>query len=148
MNVDWSQTLIDRFITIALDYTLSYGDIAKILSREFHIRLTRNSCIGKARRLGMPARPNGPHRGGSRKGRAKPRHRKTPSPQPIVAAPPIVPKTKRKTGVTLLETGPRDCLWPINDGKPFLFCAQQKEHESPYCLHHTRMAYAGTGRVR
>ena len=40
----------------------------------------------------------------------------------------------------LLELRPGECIWPINDGSPFLFCAAKTAGK--YCSHHQSRAYA------
>lgn len=41
------------------------------------------------------------------------------------------------TAKTLIDLGPHDCKWPLNDGGPFLFCAAPKFGGSrSYCAHH------------
>lgn len=36
----------------------------------------------------------------------------------------------------LLALGNCDCRWPLNDGGPFLFCAEEVVDGSVYCRHH------------
>lgn len=36
---------------------------------------------------------------------------------------------------TLLELGPHECKWPLNDGGPYLFCAEAT-NGAAYCRHH------------
>lgn len=36
----------------------------------------------------------------------------------------------------LLALGNCDCRWPLNDGGPFLFCAEEVVSGSVYCRHH------------
>lgn len=36
----------------------------------------------------------------------------------------------------LLTLGNCDCKWPLNDGGPFLFCAEEVVSGSVYCRHH------------
>lgn len=36
----------------------------------------------------------------------------------------------------LLALGNCDCKWPLNDGGPFLFCAEEVVDGSVYCRHH------------
>ncbi|WQO98252.1 GcrA family cell cycle regulator (plasmid) [Sinorhizobium meliloti] len=40
----------------------------------------------------------------------------------------------------LLELRPGECIWPINDGSPFLFCAAKTAGK--YCQHHQSRAVA------
>lgn len=40
----------------------------------------------------------------------------------------------------LLELRPGECIWPINDGTPFLFCAAKTAGK--YCQHHQSRAVA------
>jgi GcrA cell cycle regulator len=41
----------------------------------------------------------------------------------------------------LVDLRPGECMWPINDGNPFLFCAAKAAGK--YCQHHQARALAG-----
>lgn len=43
----------------------------------------------------------------------------------------------------LLDLRSCDCRWPLNDGAPFLFCAEEVTTGSAYCAHHKQRS---TGR--
>ena len=54
-NVVWTRDMVRRFEAL-ITLGISYGEIAQILSGEFSVRLTKNSCVGKGRRLHVPLR--------------------------------------------------------------------------------------------
>lgn len=57
-----------------------------------------------------------------------------PQPRQRIKHPPMTP-------VGLLErTG---CCFPVNDGKPFLFCDNAKHERSSYCLFHGNLMFQG-----
>ncbi len=100
------------------------GDSASAIGRELGV--TKNSVIGKSRRLGLPARPS-----------------------PIVKA--KTPKSSsRKAGsrekarisdVFLLDHNM--CRWPFGnpDEKGFYFCCKAVAPGKPYCEEHCATAY-------
>jgi len=50
-GIVWTVKIIARFKQLCEDPSLSYQKIADTMSKEFGGRFTKNSCIGKARRL-------------------------------------------------------------------------------------------------
>jgi GcrA cell cycle regulator len=158
--VEWTEPMKARFLAL-LEANHSYGDIAKILSGEFHVRLTKNSCVGKGRRmhvpLRMPARkslclkrsvPRKPKlsplqrseqrklRQRKRKLRAHPLRKRHREPPP------------RLRDLTLLQLLPTSCRWPSGNNPPFTFCGDRKVDGSAYCLKHARIASPAFGRAR
>ncbi|MEM8798905.1 MAG: GcrA family cell cycle regulator [Pseudomonadota bacterium] len=91
--------------------------------------VTRNAVIGKAHRLGLPARPS------------PVKAEKTLAPKRVVK-PAAAPKTKDKQ-ISLLDLTERMCKWPI--GHPgdadFRFCGAPAKPGFPYCEKHCEMAY-------
>ena len=66
-----------------------------------------------------------------------------PAPEVTVLAPEVTANVKRTPvgSVTLLERGPDQCCFPVNDGGPFLFCGAPKKAGSPYCKRHYKLMY-------
>lgn len=52
-EVDWTDELIARFRALHASAQHSFAGMAKILSREFHVKLSKNALIGKSRRLAL-----------------------------------------------------------------------------------------------
>jgi hypothetical protein len=129
-KVDWTPQIVSRFDALTRDKDLSYQEVAKILSREFSVRLTKNACIGKARRMqkGLRAKPRKPPK---RKWRPTKR-------EPVQK---LRPKPKAPGLIALMDLQTHHCRWPIGDRSPFLFCGEQKEGEYPYCTKHCNMAF-------
>ena len=112
---------------------------------------SRNACVGKANRMGLPARaPRGPQSSRANAGRTKLRtpqaQRQQPKRKANPTAPrdpftprsePYIPLHERKS---LLELEQNDCRWPIGDG-PYAFCARKKVPGISYCEDHARLAY-------
>jgi GcrA cell cycle regulator len=44
------------------------------------------------------------------------------------------------TGKELMDLGLHDCRWVLNNGSPFLFCAESTDGDT-YCSHHSERAY-------
>jgi hypothetical protein len=104
-----------------------YSTIAKMLSKEFDISVTKNSCIGKSRRLAMPPREARP-----RKIR---QHVYKPRPKPK-------PRQQHDGLITIYQLRDYvDCKWPIGSWPDILFCGQQQEEGQVYCTQHCNLAY-------
>jgi hypothetical protein len=137
-NSIWTAAMIKRLQELHADpekYTCK--QIAEILSKEHDVHLTRNSIIGKSRRLSLPARDPQMHRPQN----TKPRKR-TRVDAPI--APPV-PRRAPNAGLTLIQLRDGDCKWAlgeVQDYPPFMFCgAESVDVGMPYCREHSRMAY-------
>jgi hypothetical protein len=128
-RVDWTPQLVLRFDVLTRDKDLSYLEIAKILSREFRVKLTKNACIGKARRMqkGLRGKPRKPPK---RKWRPTKR-------EPVQK---LRPKPKTPGLIALMDLQPHHCRWPYGERSPFLFCGEPKEDGQSYCTKHCNMA--------
>jgi len=112
---------------------LSMHRIAEKLNAEFAVRLTRNSIIGRSRRLSLAPRPSGTPRVET----PAPRRR----PSRGVDAPIQPPPASRHTGrgLTIYQLRDGDCKWPLDPVHaypPFTFCGESAEIGQPYCWHH------------
>lgn len=116
-NVTWTQDAIAEARRL-WDEGNSAGEIARALSEQARVKITRNAVLGLAHRQNFPARPSpiGKRPDGS-------------PPQP--ARPPVC-RRERET-----------CRFPLSDGAPWLFCeaATVPGAPAPYCAHHLRIAY-------
>jgi GcrA cell cycle regulator len=108
--------------------------------------ITRNSVIGKANRLKLPARQSG-FPGRPQKAKAKPKWKPAPKPPPPPRSskPPASPPTQTPPvmrALQLVELGPTHCRFPVGDPqKPgFFFCAADVGENDNYCPFHRRMA--------
>ena len=114
--MSWTDERIDE-----LKQLWGEGLSAQEIGRKLGV--TKNAVIGKAHRLGLPARPS-----------------------PIKRARPAAPaKAKRKSPPTNLGirlSGPT-CLWPIGDHQEddFHFCGAPSIPSKPYCQKHYDEAY-------
>jgi GcrA cell cycle regulator len=137
-NIEWTLNMNERLTVLVKFRQLSYGDIAKKLSREFNVKLTRNACIGKARRLGFSER----------------KARRIVSKEPVEARKPIdrpprpwIKKQAKRPAlvlgkVTIYKLKDHHCRWPFGERPPFItFCGDTQVEGLPYCAAHCRMAY-------
>ena len=86
MKIEWTREMINFLAnTVEESDEISYTNIAKTMSEQFHAEFTKNSLIGKARRLGLPMRTPAVTR--------KPRQR-------VHVAAPIPPKILPEKGQT------------------------------------------------
>jgi hypothetical protein len=104
--------------------------------------VSRNSCIGRARRKGFP----GIDKPGARK-QFRPQ-RAVASPDPLPPPEPPMPKPEPDEPVAppvrAVWTGdlePRHCKWPLNDGPRWLHCGADRHGDGPYCSEHRDKAF-------
>ena len=134
-----------------------HGETAPFSEIGRTIRKTKNACIGKARRLGLPERDRHEcavnHRKGMMIGKpksARKRRRKPLPPRPnrddlrhtaraalagALALPPMA-------GGRISDLTKTQCRWPIGDPKAsdFGFCGRLKPDGGPYCTAHAAAA--------
>lgn len=146
--MDWTDEVIARLRAL-WDEGHSTAEIGRRLS------ITKNSVVGKAHRLNLPARPS-PIRRTAGEVRVPPRAAprrvsgptlptlvamgavarppEPPRPQPVLRA---VQPTPRATGRVSA------CCWPIGEpGTPsFRFCSDGAIAGKPYCADHSAIAY-------
>jgi hypothetical protein len=127
MSNIWTPPVITRFKELLKRGYYTYSDIAKMLSREFSVKLTKNACVGKGRRLSVALRT--PARKRTHKPRRKIKTRPTPK-----------PKHKGTGPVALMELQPHHCRWPIGE-RPVFFCGEQKVDGYSYCPAHAKISY-------
>ena len=128
----WDTTpgLTERLIELhAAPENYPFAEIAKKLSAEFNLAITKNACIGKSRRIGMP-----------------PREAKAPPTQPRIYK--YKPRPQRKPArhpeglITIYQLRDFvDCKWPIGRWPDILFCGEQQMEGRVYCAKHCEIAY-------
>jgi GcrA cell cycle regulator len=107
--------------------------------------VSRNTIIGKARRMGLDRRntanqrkPVIDRRKRWRKRPTRPLIKVEAMPEAIPAPRPIAPVGQH---VLLIDLRPEHCRWPIGEPVEMLFCGQVKNGSSSYCEAHARRAY-------
>ena len=122
---------------------LSASDIARMLSREFNVTLTRNSVIGRSHRMNLPVRGGPPGRK-RKQTEARPKmvkirsHVDAPIP-PVMAEPP-----GPQAGLTIYQTGYGDCRWilePPEAYPPYTYCGAETAEGRSYCPDHYRVTH-------
>ncbi len=138
----WTDTMNRRFAQLHRDKAdYSFEEMAKMLSAEFNIELTRNATIGKARRLNLPMRgnvrlPRKQTKQGIRMLKAKATKVDAPIPPEAEPAP--------EGGLTIYQLRDGVCHWPggaVQDYPPFVYCGDAAPLGTPYCATHHRKAY-------
>ncbi len=171
--MDWAPAMIDS-LTAYWASGMVVSEIARLMSREFWVRITGNAVVGKAHRLGLPARPSPIRRAPIRSKQSRP----VPVAQQASASAPRVPKMARPRvtessptlprplkappakvepldGLGILSEGMKTshCQWPLWDGA--LPPLDQRRHcgcaavpGRPYCAGHAAIAYVKVPRSR
>ena len=114
----------------------SAKEMARMLTREFNVLITRNAVIGKSHRLRMPVRPRPPAAGPKIK-KSKPRQR---SPRPRLVTIEKPPRRQSDDLLTIYELGFGDCKFPLGD-YPYLYCGKQSEEGQSYCAEHHALTH-------
>ena len=140
----WTPPVVEQLhVLLAEQPQLLYGEIAQRLNEMFGTQLTKNACIGFAKRNGVPTR--NPARASHNKGKKlKPRAR--PRVAKLKPKPKLKPRLRRPAKLRIWQLLPDECRWPIDSISPYFFCAVQKIPGSPYCLKHTQMSYPALAR--
>lgn len=136
----WTDSLVDLFKQLHASGR-SFGQIAAQLPG-----VTRNACIGKARRLGLTMKPSDNPAAERIDRRFKPpkpprvrmypeRVRAKPQPKPI--------RPPAPTGsVALIDLEPHHCRWPYGDSPPFMFCgAPRRDEDVAWCASHCAIGF-------
>jgi hypothetical protein len=140
-GVGWTDALIARLKALHADDDMSFTEIANQLSEEFMVKLTKNACIGKARRLGLKERarvaPPLPRKGQKRGGS---RYR----PPPVVlpgwqVEPPRLPAHADRITIYQLKSGV--CHFPFGERPPYAYCGHTTRRGLPWCPHHETVVY-------
>jgi hypothetical protein len=139
----WTDTMNRYFARLHRDpKQLSFVEIAKAMEVKFAITMTRNACIGKARRLGLPTRKFGTPR--PPVGRAALKPRKVAAVEaPIAPVEAIIPDVLPPEGLTIYQLREGICHWPLGktyDYPPFMYCGCPALLGRPYCEAHTEKA--------
>jgi hypothetical protein len=142
---DWSGEMMQRLAELHADASLGFTGIAKIMSEEFHIRLSKNACIGKARRLALPMRGAIAVRTVMPKPR-KSRARQRPA-EPIAVTPRInpgwtieTPRIADGNRLTIYQLCAGVCHYPFGERPPYVYCGRPAPHTS-WCPHHENIVY-------
>ena len=165
-NKVWTHEMEDRLLQL-LEKNVAYYDIARAISREFKVTISKNACIGKGRRMQVPLRM--PARKGracrksqnenlsqspknlqqrQRRKRANESLRKQRQSQQLRVLRSRRAQRHQHQHLTLLQLTSNSCRWPIGDRAPYLFCGAVQTEGSSYCLEHTLVACPSHGRQR
>ena len=126
----WTPAMQARLLELLADPDVTYRQVAETINAEYGTRLTKNSCIGRGRRLGVPARPVR-------------HHAEAIMPVPMRTPPPA---TRPRPGYDQYEIEDLSfdtCRWPlgaVNDFPPYHYCGRQRV-QGAYCAEHGARAY-------
>jgi hypothetical protein len=155
-DMDWSKDRMARLRALHRNDRLSFDAIAEALSEEFKVTLTKNACIGKARRMGLPERTTKRKR---KVFRGDKRRRQitlvAPAPIEAEAVPCVLPRWKviadeapaERGKLTLMQLDGNKCHWPSGDRVPYLFCGAPTAGKT-YCAYHTGISCGRLQRER
>jgi hypothetical protein len=143
----WTPDVIEAFNALLTERPmLTYRQIAARLSEVNGWYFSKNSCIGYAKRIGVPNRkPGQPSRKGKTlKPRAKPH-----VPTTRLIAPHFKQQPSRRIGkLRIYELNHGECRWPVDAKTPYFFCGLRQVEGSSYCIEHTRRSCPAFARGR
>lgn len=138
---EWTAEMTKVFIELhGAKPPMSFVEIAKEMSAIFNIALTRNACIGKARRLGLATRDNIPRAIIERR-RIKRMKTKVDAPIPPVEAERAF---EGPEGLNIYQLRDGVCHWPLGPmhaRPPYDYCGCRARPGMSYCTEHSRRAY-------
>jgi hypothetical protein len=130
--------MLARFKVLCGDESLTFRAIRDLMNVEFDTDLTRNACIGKARRLAMP--PRDPVNNPTLK-------KELPAVVRFLTfpiLPDLPPRSTEPFTLTIDQLRTHDCRWPSDEPRPpFTYCGCKALTGLPYCVKHTRLARSG-----
>ena len=135
-EIIWDEYRMARLRALHADDKLSFDVIAEELSVEFKAEVSKNACIGKARRMGLPQR--------RRKSIPRATRKRALELRPPEAVPCVLPRWKvlaneappERGKLTLMQLDGNKCHWPTGDRVPYLFCGAPTAGKT-YCAYHT-----------
>ena len=139
----WTRDMVDTFVRLHRDGVgHSFAEISRMMSEMFAMPITKNACIGKARRLGLPVRDPG------KPARVAVMPRPTMVKASVRVDAPIPPEPEPAAapapGVDIYQLGSGVCRWPlgeVTDRPPYRYCGGHAPIEAPYCAKHHKAAY-------
>ena len=141
MSNVWTPSMVATFRVLHRGGA-SFVEIAAQMSAIFGLEISRNACIGKARRLELPMRASD----GQRVPLARPA--KTLAKKPVRVDAPIPPpadvEPEPEVGVSIYQLGNGVCRWPLGkmeDRPPFRYCGHDTPIEETYCAEHRAVGY-------
>lgn len=136
----WPEDHSQELRTMVLNGTGSYAEIAGVLNFKFGTTYSRNACISRAIRMGLPSANPRPTERKPRESsdgvvRSKPKAKiNLPSINKIaelrLQCVEIVPLR-----LSIIDLERCQCHWPYGDG-PITFCGHPAEEGASYCLPH------------
>lgn len=138
-EVPWSQGEAERVMALWMEATpegkwrWTISTIAKEMGR------SRNSVIGRLKRMGAPSRENP-----VTKAAILPAPTIEPPPPPVVVI--RLPKPRYMPVHTDLRPS-EPCLWLDGDERPYIQCCAPRMLGRPYCAAHHKLAYRGAPEV-
>jgi len=138
----WTEAEDARLIELCADSTLSFRDMAEILTGELGKSIARNACIGRAHRLKIErpvstkfitrAKPYQPR---IRMYNGSVKHFKAEEVKTELRVVEVVP-----LNVSLDERADNGCAYPYGDG-PITFCGHPKLPGFSYCAPHKHLCW-------
>jgi len=146
----WSSERTARLGELATLTRASATGIARELSKQFGIAVTRSAVIGKASRMRLEL----PGAHGRLVERVNPPPRPPRPPKQRTRPMPATPEPRIRfldlgdENCTLAELHEDSCRWPLGDPRDpdFRYCGRAKVKDRPYCKHHLRRAYVDGGK--
>jgi len=132
----WTAEALELLETLAgLEENLTYRQIAERMTAQLGMKYTKNSCIGRGRRMGLPPRPlRAPGRENDL--RATPAKNYAPI-EPVEAQ-----RKPNGRDLTMLQLRHGVCHWPSDEDRPpYTYCGRPTQLGNSFCAKHSAVAY-------
>jgi hypothetical protein len=134
MKIVWTREITNTLLKLVDENpNHSYEQIAKIMSARFSLKFTKNSLIGKSRRLRMPERP--------------PKVIVVTKEGKTIPIPPVIVRPAPGARLTIYELREGDCKWPmckVEDQPPYIYCGKPALLGRSWCKEHFKEVHDRT----
>ena len=151
----WTLTMQDRLLAL-LKQGMPYKEIAATISSETGVKVTKNSCIGKGRRMGVPLRlparkplclkrsePKSPAKRKPHPSARRSRPRKRKLRAHSLRSRKLRPQQSLRN-LSLIQLRTSSCRYPTGHNPPYSYCGARQQDGSSYCPeHHALCHYKG-----
>jgi hypothetical protein len=139
---EWSSDMLFMLKMLHIS-GLPFTEIAEKMAATFGLHLTKNACIGKARRIGLMTRNGAPRKTDTTPTKRRKKLRRLKVDAPI--APKIRQPRHNEPGIDIYQLREDTCRWPLGHAHarpPYRYCGEPAEIGRPYCDKHRRTATA------
>ena len=147
-GLPWTREMENELIALTeLPDNLSYVAIAERMSAKYEMEISKNACIGKARRLSVPQRNGKPHKPTGRPAKGVTKMVRIDAPiLPTISCEGVDPLN----GFPLETLTHNQCHFPlaaVMDRPPYVYCGAPTYRQTSWCDEHYNRVYTSPRRT-